>query len=218
MTILSKLSLAVFSTLLFVSCTGDNESEEPYQFPLEMKAGETYSLNVTNAKLQENNDFVFYMEGNVVKANHVGHHRTLLTSDDRTFYLDVTVSPNTTFYVDLRDFIGAERSEIEKILGDAIEENSVGTCTYEGLGVEDEIQIAYEYGKAKVLSITFSSLWEEDVWEHLEDRYALLEDRDNDALMADGLSADDAETIVYVQWNMRKIMVSYMSVDTYERI
>ena len=217
MSVLSKLSIAVlFAT--FISCSGDNESEEPYQFPLKLKAGETYSLNVTNAELQEKNDFVFYLDGNVVNASHVGHHRTLLTSDERAFYLDVTVSASETLYDDLKVFIGAERSEIEKVFGEAVEENAQGTCTYESIGLEDKVQVAYEYGRAKILSITFNEMWTDRLWNHLSDRYALLAERDNDALYADALSAVGAETIVYVQWDRRKAMVTYMSVDTYNDI
>ena len=212
-------NLSLFLSVAIASCSDDNSSNEPFDFPLEMNVGETHTLNVNNVKLQERNDFVFYMEnGNVIKANHTGHHRTLVTSDEETFYLDVTVSQNETLYVDLRDFIGMERSEIEKMFGNAVEENLQGTCTYEGTDLEDKIQVNYEYGKAKILSITFDEMWTDRLREHLSDRYALLVERNNEALYADWTDLDNAETIVYLQWNMRKIMATYMSIETYNDI
>lgn len=203
--------LPLLAALLVFSGCSDDEDGGAKNVKIEIETGETYQLDYNNVELSDKNDFVFYLTGgNTIVGRHEGSHKTTAVSDEGSFNLEVVVSPSHTLYVDLKGFIGAEKSELEKIFGEPIKENAQGTCTYGALGVEEDTQIAYENGKAVALAITFKSSYASDLGEHLADRYTLLSSRNTQAMYGDADNLEDCEVLVNVQWNNSYIMASYV--------
>lgn len=126
--------------LFLVSCSKEEEENviDPTIFNKNISVGESCTINeVGSISLETPNDFIVTINGNKITGNHSGALTSYCNTDKGRFKLSVTVSPNTTLYVDLAQFLGMSKSNVEKVFGKPIKTTSQH-CVYAPSGLEKE--------------------------------------------------------------------------------
>jgi hypothetical protein len=204
--------LAMLPVLVFSACSDDDEKLQDQSVVI--KTGEIYTLDCPNVQLQNSNDFIFsLLDGNKIKGEHVGEFETMANSNGTSFKLSVTVEPLHTLYLDLKDFLGMSRENIEKVFGKPLSTNQQGTSVYKGLGIEDKIQIAYDNNKAYLGVVTLKSSFASELGKHLADRYVFFSEQGGQMLYMDALKYEDAEYLAMVTVGLRTTSIMYIGKD-----
>ena len=201
--------ILVVLPLFLVSCSKEEEENaiDPTIFNKNISVGESCTINeVGSISLETPNDFIATINGNKITGNHSGSLTSYCNTDKGRFKLSVTVSPNTTLYVDLAQFLGMSKSNVEKVFGKPIKTTSQH-CVYAPSGLEKETRFVYSGGKVTSCAIYFDSSYASTLGKHLADRYSLCYTQGNGILYMDSYDIDNAKTFVMVQTSLKTILV-----------
>lgn len=202
------LLLLLVLPFVFASCSSDDDEDINKTIDIEIKVGETYSLpNGVYSIITPPNSFIATINDNgEIKGVHDGSTIVKVKSGTSIYDCKISVSANTTLYVDCAVYLGLKKADIVKIYGNP---THIDKQIYFFKGMLYEKQLLFTFDDNDIViaaGIEFTVQYAKLVGEHLADRYAYLGVSDGIIMYLNTYDINDKKAIAVLVTNSSSVI------------